>query len=413
LQALLAFKEQFISQTLAAQVIGSSGSAQSRSIYIDKGTRDGIKTDMAVITADGVVGKVLRVFHSTSLVLLIDDQSSGVGALLEKSRLQGVVRGTPAGEVLLEKVTSDQQVQAGEAVLTSGGDRIFPKGLAVGTVTKISQGSDLFLNIGVRPAANLNKLEEVLVVTKLEEKDVLPTQTGPVRAADILAQRLPSVPDKPATDNAGKIDKNTPSKPSGIAAGTQIKSQFGVAPVARSADVSPANPKAAGSSPQGAAVAGTPGVSNGRAVKPSVKPGEGSFAAAPQNKSEKFPATSSPGGAPPDAAVQGQSASEVSGAASPSPSANAAPATVKPATARKPAAPVINVSDKGAKPVVPAKSKPDQSNPNSPEPGQATPDQTRPNQAKPEPTQPAQPKPDQPAVDGARPDQSPPQRRPR
>src|SRR4029077_316663 len=78
LQALLGFKEQFISKTLAAQVIGSSGSEQSRVIYIDKGTRDGIKPDMAVITAEGVVGKVLRVSNrTTSQVLLINDQTSG------------------------------------------------------------------------------------------------------------------------------------------------------------------------------------------------------------------------------------------------------------------------------------------------------------------------------------------------
>src|SRR5262252_1529274 len=114
LQALLAFKEQFISQTMAAQVIGSSGSEQSRSIYIDKGEKQGIKPDMAVITADGVVGKVLRVYHSTSQVLLIDDQSSGVGAILERSRLQGILRGTPAGEVVLEKVMSDEAVPTGE-----------------------------------------------------------------------------------------------------------------------------------------------------------------------------------------------------------------------------------------------------------------------------------------------------------
>src|SRR2546425_7190396 len=84
LQALLGFREQFISKTLAAQVIGSSGSEQSRSIYIDKGTRDGLKPDMAVITAEGVVGKVLRAFKSTSQVLLVNDQTSGVGAILEK-----------------------------------------------------------------------------------------------------------------------------------------------------------------------------------------------------------------------------------------------------------------------------------------------------------------------------------------
>ena len=197
LQALLAFKEQFISQTMAAQVIGSSGSELSRSVYIDKGEHDGIKPDMAVITADGIVGKVLRVYGSTSLVLLIDDQTSGVGALLDKTRLQGILRGTPSGEVVLEKVMSDETVPAGEMVLTSGGDGIFPKGLLVGRVTKVSPGSELFLNIRVRPAADLSRLEEVLVVTKIDERQAEPDPTGAARAMDILAERLPGVPSKP------------------------------------------------------------------------------------------------------------------------------------------------------------------------------------------------------------------------
>jgi rod shape-determining protein MreC len=203
LQALLAFKEQFISQTMAAQVIGSSGSELSRSVYIDKGEKNGIRPDMAVITADGIVGKVLRVYRSTSLVLLIDDQTSGVGALLDKTRLQGIVRGTPAGEVVLERVMSDETVPPGELVLTSGGDGIFPKGLLVGRVTKVSQGSELFLNIRVHPAADLGKLEEVLVVTKIDERQAQPDRTGAARAVDILAERLPGVPQKPeTTDNS-------------------------------------------------------------------------------------------------------------------------------------------------------------------------------------------------------------------
>jgi rod shape-determining protein MreC len=200
LQALLAFKEQFISQTKAAQVIGSSGSEQSRSLYLDKGENDGIKPDMAVITADGIVGKVLHSYPSTSLVLLINDQSSGVGAILEKSRLQGILKGTSAGEVALEKVMSDETVPAGEMVLTSGGDGIFPKGLLVGRVTKVGAGSDLFLNIRVRPAADLSRLEEVLVVTKIDERQAQPDQAGAARAVDILAERLPSVPAKPPDD---------------------------------------------------------------------------------------------------------------------------------------------------------------------------------------------------------------------
>jgi rod shape-determining protein MreC len=206
LQALLAFKEQFISQTMAAQVIGSSGSEQSRSVFIDKGYNDGIRPDMAVITADGIVGKVLRADPANShvsQVLLIDDQTSGVGAILDKTRLQGILRGTPAGEVVLEKVMSDETVPAGEMVLTSGGDGIFPKGLLAGRVTKVSQGSDLFLNIHVRPAADLSRLEEVLVVTKIDERQAQPDQSGAARAVDILAERLPGVPAKPP-ENAEK-----------------------------------------------------------------------------------------------------------------------------------------------------------------------------------------------------------------
>ena len=171
LQSLLAFKEQFIAKTVAAQVIGSSGSDLSRSIYIDKGENAGLKPDMAVITAGGIVGKVWLVYPSTSLVLMINDQSSGVGVFLEKSRLQGVLRGTPNGELILERVMSDEQVTPGEAVLSSGGDQIFPKGLPVGTVSKVGPGREMFLSIKVKPAADLSRLEEVLVVTEKQERE--------------------------------------------------------------------------------------------------------------------------------------------------------------------------------------------------------------------------------------------------
>lgn len=256
LQALLGFKEQFISKTVAAQVIGSSGSEQSRSVYIDKGTKQGIDKDMPVITADGVVGKVLRVFGSTAQVLLIDDQTSGVGALLDKSRLQGVLRGTPAGEVVLEKVMSDEQVQVGDRVLTSGGDQIFPKGLPVGTVTKVSPGPELFLNIRVRPTADLSRLEEVLVITQQEEKAPAVAQNGTQRAVDVLAQRLPSVPEKPpetakpAQESAGQaaaVTKAsgatpTPDSAASVATASPAKTVRTVKTVPVSSQTSPATP---------------------------------------------------------------------------------------------------------------------------------------------------------------------------
>jgi len=214
LQTLLAFKEQFISKTIAAQVIGSSGSDLSRVVYIDKGADAGLKRDMAVITSDGIVGKVILVYPSVAQVLLINDQTSGVGVILEKSRLQGILRGTANGEVVVNDVMSDEQVPDGETVRTSGGDQIFPKGLQVGTVSKVGKGKDLFLNIRIKPATNLGKLEEVLVVVEKQERQAVAEDSSRVRAADILAQRLPSVPDKPPADaNAASAPANGAAKP--------------------------------------------------------------------------------------------------------------------------------------------------------------------------------------------------------
>jgi rod shape-determining protein MreC len=213
LQSLLGFKEQFIAKTLAAQVIGSSGSEQSRTVTIDRGSRDGIQPDMAVISATGVVGKVISVFKSTAQVLLINDQQSGVGTILEQSRLQGVLKGKSSGELVIDKIMVDEEVKPGDRVLTSGGDQIFPKGLIIGNVDRIEKGPE-FLQVTVRPTAALNRLEEVLVILKKEERDPTLTSTH-VRASDILAERLPSVPDKPPvpTNAAGTATTAHPLVP--------------------------------------------------------------------------------------------------------------------------------------------------------------------------------------------------------
>ncbi|MGA9510282.1 MAG: rod shape-determining protein MreC [Candidatus Sulfotelmatobacter sp.] len=265
LQQLLGFREQFVAKTVPAQVIGSGGSDLSRIIYIDKGGNDGIKRDFAVITANGIVGKVLEVFPSVSQVLLINDQTSGVGAMLEKSRLQGVLKGTPDGEVVLQRVMSDEKVAPGDLVLSSGGDRIFPKGLPVGTVSKVSPGHEMFLNIQVKPAADLSRLEEVLVVTQKQEEDAVVESGTRLRAADILAQRLPSVPDKPAATSAPGL--STGAKPMGVPEGL-VKPK-----IAQRA----ATTGALGSSP---GEAGTMPTTNANAVTPS--------------KGQKPPAAASP-----------------------------------------------------------------------------------------------------------------------
>jgi rod shape-determining protein MreC len=151
---------------------------------------------MAVISATGVVGKVISVFKSTAQVLLINDQQSGVGTILEQSRLQGVLKGKSSGQLVIDKIMPDEEVKPGDRVLTSGGDQIFPKGLIIGNVDRIEKGPE-FLQVTVRPTAALNRLEEVLVILKKEERDPTFTATH-MRPSDILAERLPSVPDKPA-----------------------------------------------------------------------------------------------------------------------------------------------------------------------------------------------------------------------
>jgi len=272
LQTLLAFKEQFVSKTVAAQVIGTSGSDLSRIIYIDKGENVGIKPDMAVITADGIVGKVLLAGPNEARVLMISDQTSGVGAILEKSRLQGVLRGTPNGEIVLERVMSDEQVQPGEAVLTSGGDQIFPKGLRVGTVTNVSNGKDLFLNIQIKPAANLGRLEEVLVLTEKQERQAVAEDGGRVRAADILAQRLPSVPDKPADATAPGGASANAAKPENLNAATKPNTSVTKVPVGTAKTAAGTNPPNSAAAPGQApkAAAQSPAAQKPKPVPPAA-----------------------------------------------------------------------------------------------------------------------------------------------
>jgi rod shape-determining protein MreC len=339
LQLLLGFKEKFIQKTVPAQVIGTSGTEQSRSVYIDKGFADGIKPDQAVITAEGIVGKILHVYDDhTSSMLLVNDTSSGVGVILESSRIQGVLRGMPNGQLTVEKILSDESIQPGERVLTSGGDQIFPKGLGVGVVSAVKPGKDSFLDVRVKPGANLSRLEEVLVITHVENRSPSVDVTGPVRAADILAQRLPSVPDKPAVDpNLKPVPKvggatAMPLKPVGSqAAAQQPKPAQGdsVQPVKTAVGNPPLDPKKS-PLPTGSAAAGTKS-----ALPPATAP-------APEASSSTPNAT-----APSPAGASAQHAS-----VKPASTAPAVTGTVKPAVAQ---APVTN------KTVAPAHRDPDKS----------------------------------------------------
>lgn len=245
LQQLLDFQPKFIGGTLPAQVIATSGTDQSSVLYIDKGKRNGLKPDMAVIVPGGVVGKIREVFSSSAQVLLINDPSSGVGAILADSRLYGVVKGSPSGRLSLDHVMTDEKVGPGEQVITSGGDQIFPKGLAIGSVEKVSQGRDLFWDIRVKPAVDLNRIEEVLVVTQMQGVQVESAEAPPVRASDILAQRLPGIPHRDVSAEANAQAATTPAKPvqQGTGAKTQANAATSLKPAPLKTNIAPANPK--------------------------------------------------------------------------------------------------------------------------------------------------------------------------
>ena len=214
LQALLGFQQKYIYTTLAAQAIGSSGSDQSRVFYLDKGSADGLDRDMAVITAEGIVGKVREVFPHSAQVLAINDQTSGAGVILETTRVRGILRGNAAGQPQIVDIMSDQRIQPGEKVLTAVGDQIFPRGLPVGVVEKVVRDPDRdsFIDVIVKPAAHLDRLDEVLVITSTQprfspedQQDLATSETlkgaeaaaieAQQKASQIMAERLPGLTD--------------------------------------------------------------------------------------------------------------------------------------------------------------------------------------------------------------------------
>lgn len=165
LAALLDLKEAgTLEPLLAVQVIGASPAASTRTVLIDRGQEAGLGVNMPVLTPDGVVGKIVTVFPRAAQVLLITDRKSGVGVWLRGTELQGVVKGTGSPECRLEYIPNEATVEPGTELISSGQDQLFPKGLPVGRVKTVRPG-DFFQEITVEPAAGLEQLEHVLVLT--------------------------------------------------------------------------------------------------------------------------------------------------------------------------------------------------------------------------------------------------------
>jgi rod shape-determining protein MreC len=226
LAALLNFREAHPeAPMLAAQVIGASADPASHTLFINRGDRDHVRRNQAVITPDGIVGKIVEVLPNTAQVLLINDRDSGVGALFAETRTHGVIKGSGDPQPRMEYVVNDEKVHAGEMILTSGEDRIFPKGLLVGTVADASPGYP-FQTIHVQPGARLDRLEEVLVL--LSQQELTPKKSEP--SADAggappdnptnrqgVVQEYPAPPNNPAPGSA-KATPPRPARPAATAA---------------------------------------------------------------------------------------------------------------------------------------------------------------------------------------------------
>jgi rod shape-determining protein MreC len=163
LRQLLELRERAHLETTAAEVIAAS-TTEFRTITIDKGTGDGLRPDMAVISPAGVVGRVILPSRRASKVQLLIDSNAAAGALIERTRVQGVVEGRGDGSLRMDFVPGTADVKPGDLVVTSGIDGIYPKGFVIGTIEQVERGPGGYHQIAVRPAVDFTRLEEVLVV---------------------------------------------------------------------------------------------------------------------------------------------------------------------------------------------------------------------------------------------------------
>ncbi len=176
LAELLELKDALGLDAVAANVIGSDATGLSRTLILGEGTAAGLKPGMAVLSNQGVVGKVIAASAHASRVLLIDDHNSAVDGFDQRTRARGIVAGVVDDGMIMKYVDRSQDIRQGDTVVTSGLDGIFPRGLLVGSIRSVHrEGPGLFLNVAVAPAVEFPELEQVLVVTqqppRLDEGD--------------------------------------------------------------------------------------------------------------------------------------------------------------------------------------------------------------------------------------------------
>jgi len=169
LRALLNFKQRVSPFMIPAQVISKDISNEFETIRINKGSRDNIKKDMAVVTPQGIVGRIIKVTSNYSTVLTIIDPASRIDGIIQRSRARGVISGVSGGNCIMEYVRRTDDVKEGDEVISSGLAGIFPKGLHIGKVYKvIKKPYGISQYIEIKPDVEFSKIEEIFVVLGVE-----------------------------------------------------------------------------------------------------------------------------------------------------------------------------------------------------------------------------------------------------
>jgi len=168
-RALVGLQDSGLGKSVIARVIGRDP-AQRQTITIDKGALHGLKPDTAVLTSSGIVGRVIHSSNFFSVVQLIIDSQSAVGVMLESTRRHGIVKGTGARDLELDYIDDDNDLKEGDRFITSGDDRVYPKGFPVGLITWIGPRRGLIKAVQIQPTADLGRLEEVLCIVERREQ---------------------------------------------------------------------------------------------------------------------------------------------------------------------------------------------------------------------------------------------------
>jgi rod shape-determining protein MreC len=213
--ALAIFQQRSPLKTVAAHIIGNTTGTGGQVVIIDRGTPNGVQNGMAVITPDGIVGKVISVYPTASMVRLITDQTFAAGVISQKYRVHGTLRGQGHSTVIIDHIQNEQTVETGEWFYTSGDDRIFPKGLPVGQASVVRPGKSA-KEVFLTPSGFQNGLEEVLII---------------VEGVHI------EIPEQPTSGNNVHLESSPPAEsaaPDGASASNQTTVQAG--PLSTDAD---------------------------------------------------------------------------------------------------------------------------------------------------------------------------------